>query len=88
MEKEQDDLGLFILCYICKSFDIHSHMLDIYEGLGEQGTIPLHGKYGDTMDNTHLSQQGATIVCEYIVSQMVEQNMDISKFIKEEYKLK
>ena len=58
--------------------DLHTYMLDKYEKLGEEGTIALHGKYGNTMDNTHLSQEGATIVSEYIISQMKAQNMSIS----------
>lgn len=61
--------------------DLHSYMLDMYEELGEEGTIALHGKYGGTMDNTHLSQKGATIVSEYIVSKIKEQKMSIAKFI-------
>jgi len=73
---EYAELGINLYC-----IDLHSHMLNLYEGLGEEGTIPLHGKYGNTMDNTHLSQEGAEIACEYIASEMVSQNMDISRFI-------
>lgn len=81
LSEEYSQIGIRVY-YI----DLHSHMLDLYETLGENGTIELHGKYGNTMDNTHLSQKGATIVCDYIIQEMVKQNMNISKYIKQDYK--
>lgn len=75
--EEYEEMGIKLYC-----IDLHSYMLDKYEELGENGTAYLHGKYGNTMDNTHLSEDGATIVCEYIIDEMISQNMNISKFIK------
>lgn len=64
--------------------ELHSYMLDRYEELGEAGTALLHGKYGNTMDNTHLSKAGATMVCERLTSQIREQKMGLAKFLKTE----
>lgn len=81
LSQEYKEMGINVY-YI----DLHSHMLEMYETLGEEGTIPLHGKYGSTMDNTHVSEKGAKIVCDYIVEEMVKQNMNINKLLKAEYK--
>lgn len=61
---------------------LHEYMLDKYEELGESGTAPLHGKYGNTFDHTHFSKAGATLACEFITEQMKVQQMNISKYMK------
>lgn len=61
--------------------DLHYRMMFLYQNLGEEGTIPLHGRSSGISDNTHLSEAGARTVCEYIVEEMQNQNMDISTFI-------
>lgn len=81
LSEEYEAMGITVY-YI----DLHSYMLDMYEELGENGTVALHGKYNNTMDNTHLSEVGATKVCDFIIEKMTEQNMSITKFIKNEYK--
>lgn len=62
--------------------DLHHPMLNLYEQLGEQGTAALHGKNGNLYDHTHLSYEGACWVCEQIVEQIKEQNMNLSTLLK------
>lgn len=58
--------------------NLHRHMLDLYEQLGEEGTYSLHAKN----DTTHLCRKGIDIVCDYLVQEMKSQNMNLAVFLK------
>lgn len=57
--------------------DLHHKMLDLYEELGEKGTERLHAQN----DTTHLCRAGIDIVCDYMVEQMKEQDMNVCVFL-------
>lgn len=61
---------------------LHEKMSALYETLGEEGTKALHGLNGGYFDNTHLSIDGATYACQYILEGMLEQNLDLTQYIK------
>lgn len=63
--------------------DLHTQFMELYEELGEEGTIPLHGLISEgNHDNTHFSQAGATKACEWLVEGIKEQNMSLANYLK------
>ena len=60
---------------------LHEKMRSLYHELGEEGTVALHGMSGGISDNTHLSKEGAQIVCQYIIEEMQKQGLDLCTFL-------